>query len=841
MSEAVGSKSLIPNSQSMLPAKPGGKTSNFINSQLLDCLIVFTGAALFALVFHFTQEPPRRTLCFDARQYLFDTERMATFLLQLFKGKLDTAPLTSPDFLASILADGPMFPLFHGVVFALLGHSPQITDWRVIQSVQSIMHGCSAAMICLLSARLTHKRWLAVAAGLTWGIYPAAVFWSGIFYTETTVIFFALIMACGLTAPRLLRNDCIGGLAAGSLFLLKPALVPAVALALLSRLKDWKHLSLIVCFMVLPIIPWAAYTKVMTGHASFTAQRFPSFNLAMGADTEVGACMVAPPSMLTSMFATEKDPLAFPLSQWTYHFGDCAKMAVEKISILFANQSNDFRESYFRIPPLYQNGLHWLIVCFGFAGFLSLIAAGRARFNQISYEGKQVVWMCSAVLASHFAYILFTPSARYGFTSTPFLLVMGTFFLNSAASALSNRAGYLRTSLVPFVASACLLIAMVAVAHSAGPGATDELLCELKPGDSAIKMLDLSKSRKPVRDHYAILMVDGDGDIESAVVELNGKPLSSQLKHIRYFDSEIYRQSFELLSLGYPMGMELSDFRNWRAIEIDPSALNWNGKNTIKIIASYPTVLYADKRANERRMLSPSTYCVNILGNSCERTDPRIVSPILAAEASQISTVKSKSPSATQAAGSLRIKLGIGLKNGSEVSTPYLSETYSSPISHKAFDLYMQDVDGIKMNRRVIKAVQGTGAKFPFPEMKEATHLRITLRGELRSETRKGSAGIVVAVLPGAAAPSINLSSAPNSIPATSEWKSFEIVDTLPQSMLAPDAERSLYVALYPGSWLDVCGYGADKSSPSVKLRNLSFEVTGVKQSDFANRRMLYY
>lgn len=805
----------------------------------LSFLSIVLFVSVYALVFHFNQEPPRRTLCFDARQYLFDAERIATFLLKLLKGRLETDPLTSPDFVSSILADGPIFPGFHGTIFALIGHAPQIYDWRLIQVVQSVMHACSAAMIYLLSYRLTERRLLSIGTGLVWGIYPAALFWSGIFYTETTVIFFALILACALTASKKRLNDCVAGLAAGSLFLLKPALVPAVGLALLGRLRDWKHLMVILSFMIIPIIPWALYTKAMTGHASFTAQRFPAFNLAMGADTEVGACMVSPPSALTSMFAKESNPIAFPLAQWTYHFDDCSKMAIEKLSILFANQSNDLRESYFGISPLHQNVLHWTMVCFGLAGFIAVLARGREGLQKCTEPGTRIIWLCFAILASHLTYILFTPSARYGFTSTPFLLVMASYFVGMLLKKCS-KLELVRYKLVPLVAAGCLLALMVNVASKAGPGTTNEVSYDLRPGDSVMKILDLKKSNRPVSDHHVLLMVDADGDIENATVVLNGKRLNDKFKHIRFFNSEIYRQSFELVSLGYPMGLELNDFRNWKAILIDPSALDWDKINSIKIIASAPTRVYADESSIERRMLSPNAYCVNILGNSCDRTDPRIVSPILAANTEQRSSHGTPNR-ITMLNTSLRVKLGVALKREDPVDPSLDLGKYSATISPKDFDLYMQDVDGIKMNRQVIKAVQRTGATFPFPEMPHATHLLVKLRGELKSETKRGSAGIVVALLPGAVAPSINLSSVPNAITASSDWKDFEIVDIVPKSLLAPNSKMSLYVALYPGSWLDVCGYGADRSSPSVKVRNLSFEVSGVKQADLANCRMIYY
>lgn len=837
MTETASQQSLI--SEERVP--PLSEKSRRINHVFLDCGLISFSAIAVALLFHFTQDSPHRTLSFDARQYLFDTESLATFLLQLFKGKVLTAPLTSPDFVSSILADGPVFPAFHAAIFAALGHAPQIYDWRLIQIVQSIMHGCSAAMIYLLSLRLSQRRIPAVIAGLCWGLYPAAIFWSGIFYTETTVIFFALLFACFFSASKRVLNDSFAGLAAGCVFLLKPALIPAVGMAVLSRLRDWKHLAIMLCFLVLPIIPWAAYTKMVTGHASFTAQRFPAFNLAMGVDTEVGACMVSPPSALTSMFAREADPFAFPLSQWTFHFIDCAKLAVEKISILFANQSNDFRESFFGILPLYQNLLHWSIVCFGFAGFFSLLLAVKPTFETCSDSGKRVLLLSSAFVLSHFAYIMFTPAARYGFTSTPFLLVVASFFLSSFfATNKEHLLGGTRCKFACFLASICALSFVVHVANIAGPGTTDELRCELKENDSVLKTINLVNSQKPVDNYYAFLIVDGDGAIEEATVELNGKRLNEQFKHIRYFNSEIYRQSSELLSLAYPLGMKLNDLRNWRAIRIDPDALNWNGANEVRIIAKASSVVYADRANDERRVLSPDTYCVNTIGNSCSKMDPRIVSPVLAAGVEQRSQLESQNKR-SPFSGSFRVKVAVGLKHKEQPVTRSQLSSYSAKISPKDFDLYMQDVDSIKTNRLVIKAVQRTGAYFPLPDLGEVTHLRVVLRGELKSETRQnGSAGVVVALLPGATSPAVNLAAASDAIPASSEWKPFEIADTMPASLLGTK-EKSLYMALYPGPWLDVCGYGADRASPSVKLRNLSFEVTGLRDADLAGCRMLYY
>ena len=198
---------------------------------------------------------------------------------------------------------------------------------------------------------------------------------------------------------------------------------------------------------------------------------------------------------------------------------------------------------------------------------------------------------------------------------------------------------------------------------------------------------------------------------------------------------------------------------------------------------------------------------------------------------------------------SLRIKLAVVPEKatGDPPGSPAQSgspkaqvKAFSGSVSPKLFDLYMQDSGGLRTNRRILKALQRTGVQIPLPEITDGTHLRVVVTGEIKSEKKPGEGGMVVAMVPGAYTPSENLSTCPNALKANTKWTNFEISDVIPKSLLSTKS-KSLYIALYPGNWLDICGYGADRNSHDIRVRNMRFEISGVNRPDFANKRLIYY
>ena len=135
----------------------------------LFALIVFSISLAAALIHHFAFEHARLTLAFDAKQYLANTAAIAEILVSILRGQAWTALAFDPKFVCGITIDGPVVPLFFGVLFAAAGHVPTTTDWKVLEILQSIVHGLSACLVLGLTWRLTRCRAAAMGAGLAWG------------------------------------------------------------------------------------------------------------------------------------------------------------------------------------------------------------------------------------------------------------------------------------------------------------------------------------------------------------------------------------------------------------------------------------------------------------------------------------------------------------------------------------------------------------------------------------------------------------------------------------------------------------------------------------------------
>lgn len=809
---------------------------NLKKAQWRCAALVFFSALCCAVVFHFTADGPKRTLCFDARQYIFDTARITDFLLSALHGKLDLKLITDADFLTSILVDGPAFPSIFASIFAMLGHAPGIQDCRAIEMIQSFMHALSATLIFNLSYVFSKKRSAALFAGLAWAFYPAAIFWSGIFYTETTVILFTLLFVTSLVSSKRVLRSAIAGILAGVVALLKPALLPAAALATLLQLRfSKKHFLIAGLGILLALAPWMAYTKVMTGQAKITANRFPAFNLAMGSDSEVDGCLVSPAPPLTTMFSKDdQSPYAFPLSQWEFHTLDCVRMATVKLSSLWTRQANDFRQSFFGLSPQSQNIWQQLLLVLGLSGIFAFLAQ-RKKFHELP---QQVAAYASLILiATHFCYILFTPAARYGMTAMPFFLIFGSLIF----SRLINREQVRGT--LPLVGISALLVVLLAKGTSLSPlFEQSESTITLAPGKMVEKKIDLANIPFE-RERYSdvLVLVDGDDAIEKGVLSINGHRLP-QLQHIRSFESELYKQSFELRSLGYPAGISTDQFRHWRAASIPFDYLNLEGENSIVLSAGNAELcrIFADLNP-ERNMLAVNYFSVNSLCNSDSSFDLRVPSPIKTGNVKTISIVDGK-----PVKESLRIRLvfAINPNKGDSISESKQTKLQicEKSLVSKDFDLYVQDptVDGIRVNRVNMKAARSTGAVAKLPSLPKTGWLKVTVEGDVVGKN-DGKAEVVVALQPGKQSPAVVLNMAPQNVPYNkASWSHFVIQDTMPAKLLA-EGEQSIYIAAYPGPWLDFCGYTADKKCGDAQFKNFKYKIEHVDSGDLAGSRLLFY
>lgn len=800
---------------------------------------VFVFTLVCTLSFHFLADGPKRTLCFDARQYIFDTSRITEFILAAVHGQWKPQLVTDTTFLTSILADGPAFPSFFGTLFAFTGHAPDIQDCKFIEVFQSVLHALSATLIFGLSFALTRRLAPAACSALCWATYPAAIFWSGIFYTETTVIFSTLLFVSLLAASKRLLTAFGAGLVGGAVALLKPALLPAAVLASLFSIRfSRKSLAVLLLGTAVALAPWVLYTKAMTGQARITAQRFPAFNLAMGADTEVDACLVSPAPPLTTMFSKDDEkPYAFPMAQWQFHTADCLRLAAVKLSSLWSRQANDFRQSFLGFSPAQQNGWHLFLLFSGITGVLTLLTSLKS--TALSRAEQTIAIAGIIFIGSHLCYVLFTPAARYGMTAMPFFLI----FAAVAFKALFQLFRAERSSALKF--GACAAVAwLVVLALVKGTALSpvfqqEELAFKLDSNSSAVKTIDFSTVKAPDASNMfsVLLLVDGDQNLESAEIEVNSHKLDGALQHIRSFESELYQQSFELRSLGYPAGLSADDFRHWRAIRVPAEWINWSGKNRVRITQKIGTgTIFADL-TNDRRMLAINYFSVNSLCNSDSSLDLRVPSPIKTAAVRSESYVNSDTP----INGSLRIKLAVAQGKPWQ-ETSELPASFTKEISSKSFDLYVQDptVNGVRINRINMKAARSTGCLTEIPNLSKSSWVRVRVEGDLRGKS-SGKAEVVVALQPARQSPALVLNMAPQQVAYNGEWKHFVIEDLVPTKLLDESKQQSLYLAVYPGPWLDYCGYTADKRCGDAQFRNLKFQLTPQDRPDLAFKRVLYY
>lgn len=817
---------------------------------LLHSVLIFGISTAVALVFHALAEPPRRALCFDARQYLSNTQYICDFIISLMHGRPDTTVVTGKAFVEAILSDGPVLPGFFAGLFALCGHSPSVSDWRLIQTIQSVMHGLSSAMVFILTERLTGNVRYGRVAGLMWGLYPAAIFWSGVYYTETTVVFFLLLFLVLFSRKiHRFRSTMATAISAGLVMLLKPALVPATALTcLLLCAKKKQNFLAVALGLCLAIAPWAVYTKIFTGTARFTAYRNPSFNLAMGSDTEVDGCYVWPGAPLTAMFAQDECAIAFPLAQWQFRTSDCLRMTARKISCLWGAQSNDLRQNYFLLNPTNSNLIHGFLVVLGFAG-LFLFAGGG--FKKLDTTRQRIGLSIAIFVCGHLVYILFTPAARYGFTSMPLLCILAAY----AMQCVCERANLpSRKSLVLILSTLLPWCALLFLGEKlARQNEPAEIAHTLAAGETAIKELDLSGCKWPDKTSQVVLMIDGNDDLCDAEITVNGVPLPGNPVHLRQLSSRVYDRCWDLLSLGYPMGISMNQFRQWKGLCVPEQLIKKAGKNVITICRKAgPCLVYSNRDPNGRKMFSPDYCSVNNVSNSPDSLDPRLVSLIPTARINQHSMLH-KPPAANliDTKDSLRVHLCVQFdcpaiacpQAGNEVLSSPRQLAFEHQFALSEFDLYMQDksINGIRTNRHVMKAAQRAGTVVDLPPAPQYTHMIVKVSGQIRSLAQpKEKAAVVVAIIPGRGTPSLTLASTPDFVEAEKNWKQFLIEDTVPVCLLG-SGKRSLYVAAYPGAWLDICGYGPTKRMSDVQIKDISAQVLYANKTDLASGRTIFY
>ena len=824
--------------------------------------MVFTGALTVALLHHFVFAHPRTTFIYDSRSYLSSTAHITECLFSILHGHPDLAPISNRDFLGAIVNDGPVLTGFFASIFTIFNHVPQNKDWTTFELIQSVLHAVTASLVFLAARRATGMTSAAVFAGLVWATYPAAVVDSGRFYNEPLMVM--LMMASLVLAskrPDTAFSTTFGSYFSGLVFLMKPALVAGAGLSYLCMLLGSKSKKTVVLFLAAGILlafgPWAMYTKTYLGKAYFTTPRNSTYNIAMGNDTEVDGVLTSPMPPLTSIYANDPQPLYFMYSQWAYNTEAYLKMVLRKTTRMYSHPWNDFRHTYFGMSAEAQRVWHLFLLFGGLLGaFLFIVDLLQTSSNKIDldYDKNSVQIISLGWLAAPTIYLLFEANSRYGFSITPFLAVFcGISFAAYKNHRRAEGQKKLPLKLIILSGSAALIAILIANLDALTHwGQSQELSFTLAPNEVASKTLILTADHKPRLPSRAFVMVDGDERISKAAVTVNGHQIDAPLRHLRYFYPSKYQEYYVFQELGYSMDELPENYRQWRAVEIPQELINWSGENKIEVKATDAGALvYGESDGNTRHYLSPLFYSPIKLGNASRGLETRIVMPETKAQIDQTSTKKDSAGHIQNLPGGLRIHFVLAdLPGEKNAAAEMLEQSHVDksgwPARKRHFDLTAKNFDPcfstanpseLHISRHVVDAASAVCSDFKIERTQGSNAVKLKLSGYIKAAKPNSKIGLLLVSKNKGGQP-VLISNTPPYVPAGPEWQPFTIEDILPQNELA-DGPVTLTVGIYPGPWVEICGYSCDRRSADALIKDLKLEMEPAYQLDLTRYRLI--
>ena len=810
-------------------------------------------AAVFAItvavtaLHHILDQGVKVALLFDGRHYFESCQHVSALILAMSSMKPDAVIAAEKALRDYIMLDGPVLPSLFGTLYAMRGRVPTSADWTLIVWVQTVLHALATVLVCKICFQLTRKRTVAFICCGLWAVYPAAIIASGRLMTESLAVLLLLSLPLALRGAigrkdrgateahtmeyehseppqkqlpmlanlsQLMEGNQYGlaaGVISGLLILLKPGMIPSVVLCwlaclLMSRTRLAVALSLIIG-AGLAVSPWMLYTKQITGKAAITVQRMPVHNALIGWDPETSGWQTNPPSGFERVLNTGGEPLSTIAGICMSDPGSCLTILLEKFGHLYSTPWNDYRARVFGLGTQPQGIYHYFLLFSGLAGVFAWILTAE-RKNRLAI-------LCLAAAAGQCVYLMFEPVCRYAFPQFAFAPVL---------SSLALTMLFKRSRNWKILAVAGLLsigtVELIAQSESTSAKRLQEVAHDLKAADKA--MAKISFPAKALKDaDVALLMVDGDANLEGAHVEINGRQCDGKLLPFNYYDPQRY-QAFNLLKeLGYGLNVQVDDFRLWRAIPIPIEVLKDGTANVTITPNKSGCIIYGDRKGT-RNYLSPDFLCVNRLINSKSSLEMRNESPILAGRSERSWSIRSVSGD-TPLADNPRIRLVIGHNSQPESSDDKAlpSETVlAAGIRPTDVDENMRTAGGeIKISRSILKASRSTAYLQLLPTWKHAKYLEITLDGDMRAVSKAGELGIVIETVTEKHNECF-LARLPSSIPTATDWMHFTITDIAPCETRQGHV-NAISVALFPGSWQQIAGYGTDKKCTDTLLRDL--------------------
>lgn len=802
---------------------------------------VFVITITVTTIYHLLDSGVKVALLFDGRHYFESCQRMTALILAMMSMNADQVAAAEQSLREYIMLDGPVLPTLFGSVYALLGRVPNSSDWTLIVWVQAVLHAIATTLICKITFQMTRKRKVALACCALWAVYPAALIASGRLMTESLAVVLLLSLPLALrgaiSGPRSEENQdanksqaaCkqfafAAGVVSGLLILLKPGMIPSVALSWLTCLVMTRtRLAVVVSLLLgagLAVSPWMLYTKQTTGKAAITVQRMPVHNALIGWDPETSGWQTNPPSGFERVMNTGGEPLSTIEGIWLSHPQDCINILAEKFGHLYSTPWNDYRASVFGIGTRPQGIYHCLILFLGLAGVFAWILTTE-RNNKLAI-------LCITAAAGQCVYLMFEPVCRYAFPQIAFMPVLAALFL---AILPKSSKMWKPIALASILSAGC--VELIAQSEKQSNKRLEEVAHPLSSNEKVEAAIEF-KAEAIAGSNTALLLVDGDANLESARVEVNGEECAGKLIALNYYDPQRY-QAFNLLKeLGYGMHVQVDEFRVWRAIPIKLSTLK-NGIAHIKITAGPKgCTIYGDHQ-EARHYLSPDFLCVNRVINSKSSLEMRNESPILSARANR-SWAFSDNP---------RIHLLLARESTpsiakSNAGNPFNPVEIKIALTPNDFDENMRTPTGeIKISRSILKSARSTGIVRELPGLDSVENVEVRLEGEMRSGPKPGEIGIVISTVTDKKTECF-LARLPSAIPTKTEWTHFKLTDISP-CKTRQGRVNAINIAFFPGPWQQIAGYGADRKCTDTVIKNLRLEVTSTDVPSLTDKQLLIF
>ncbi len=850
---------------------------------------------------------------YDSGHYMETCRQLVLFL---HGGASSTTGFDLNKLVEYVMLDGPVLPILAGGVLMVFNQMPGAGDWWLFALVQCALQGAAAVLVAALTYELVGSRRWSLAAGLTWGLYPAAILATRVLMSETLTVVLLLLevyLLCriltGTQTARQIACAIGSGIVSCLILLTKPALFAScvlVNLLAVSNLPGARRKVLTILTFALGIgltlAPWLIFTKTCVGQVYLTPQRQPVFNVAKGCDIEADGVGGFPYTIPCNMFTESDGALnvvaSIAVTKPTEFFGLCMR----KITRLFSLPWNDYRAKVLGLSAQAQAHLHRALWLIGLLGFLSICAGLKAQSKLGTKVDRQNLFVgeaCALIILGHLGYILFEAIPRYGFTAMPFVIVLAMYFVHGvvarktmwkevtllAVSVLMVLVS-LEADLIPYLLmltddmsnalwlgligqwliiawtlwllwrianrlignkstklrlAGCLIV-FVAIAgvllfsQKFNRASAREWQSVLSGNMVATREVWL-KGESKENPSWALVLVDGDANLATARIEVNGHELSEKLESLYQF----YPRKFQLINAmqlqAVSLGIKPDLLRQWRAVPIPVEWLNLEGRNELSVRPSDGSKLtiYGDYPAlsGERRYVpSFEVFSHGKLWNSVDSLDGRLVSPIALSDVQSRNSIAVDGPANSRdlsplkglQVGDYRLFIALGRSRGDKVR---------HVVKHGSNHVTNLSVEELVIGPKDVTAAGMKELNLDIPQtVAKRSHIQVDLTGQMMSKgIPMPATAVLIAQTADMKAP-IVLPGTPQVMFVGNKWTPLKVSEILPvQAVLGGIGKLSLQMYMSP----------KDIASGGVVFHNLKLSVVSVDKPTLNDHWMGIY